>query len=591
MLKLLKSLRPFSLQLIALIILVYGQVATTLAIPDYMATIINQGIVGKNNHLILQIGGKMLIVALLGAVCMIGVGYLAARIATGFAKNIRADVFRKVESFSLAEFDKFSTASLITRSTNDIQQIQQVLVMLLRLALMAPIMGVWAIIKAYQLAPSMTWIMALAVGTLLAIIIVLFSVALPRFKRLQKLVDRLNLVTREILTGLRVIRAFNTDKYEERKFDKVNLDLTKLNLFVNRLMVILMPAMMLILSSTSLAIIWVGAHEVNTGNLQIGDMIAFMQYAMQVIFAFLMLSIIFILVPRASVSAGRVAEVLDTDPEIVDPKQPVRPTSGAFGLVEFDDVTFAYPGASDPVFSHVSFTARPGETTAIVGSTGSGKSTLINLIPRFYDATSGTVKVDGVDVRDMKMENLYAKIGYVPQRGVLFSGSVESNLKYGAPHASDIQMERASRIAQAASFIRGLDGRYDASIAQGGQNISGGQKQRLAIARAIVHNPEIYLFDDSFSALDFKTDASLREALVKETRTKTVIIVAQRITTIMGAQKIIVLSEGAVVGQGTHTELLANCSVYQEIASSQLSEEELANSRIQSGPLTAKEVS
>jgi ATP-binding cassette subfamily B multidrug efflux pump len=591
MLRLLKSLRPFTLQLIALIILVYGQVATTLAIPDYMATIINRGIVGKNNHLILQTGEKMILVALLGAVCMVGVGFLAARVATGFAKKIRTDVFRKVESFSLAEFDKFSTASLITRSTNDIQQIQQVLVMLLRLALMAPIMGVWAIIKAYQLAPSMTWIMALAVGTLLAIIVVLFSVALPRFKRLQKLVDRLNLVTREILTGLRVIRAFNTDKYEERKFDKVNLDLTRLNLVVNRLMVVLMPAMMLILSFTSLAIIWVGAHEVNTGNLQIGDMIAFMQYAMQVIFAFLMLSIIFILVPRASVSAGRVAEVLDTDPEIVDPKKPVRPAPDAFGLVEFDDVTFAYPGATDPVFSHVSFTARPGETTAIVGSTGSGKSTLVNLIPRFYDVTHGSVKVDGVDVREMKMETLYAKIGYVPQRGVLFSGSVESNLKYGAPHASDLQMERASRIAQAASFIRGLDGRYDASIAQGGQNISGGQKQRLAIARAIVHNPEIYLFDDSFSALDFKTDASLRKALVKEIKAKTVITVAQRITTIMGAQKIIVLSEGGVVGQGTHTELLASCPVYQEIASSQLSEEELATSRTSPGSLSAKEAS
>ncbi|HUD11180.1 MAG TPA: ABC transporter ATP-binding protein [Candidatus Saccharimonadia bacterium] len=585
MFKLLKSLKPFSIQLLVLLVLVYGQVAATLAIPDYMATIINKGIVAKDSHVIVTTGVMMLGVALLGAICMVGVGFLASRIATGFAKRIRSDVFRKVESFSLAEFDTFSTASLITRSTNDIQQIQTVLVMLLRLVLMAPMMGIWAIFKAYQLAPSMTWIMALAVSVLLAMIITLFTVAVPRFKKLQKMVDRLNLVTREILTGLRVIRAFNTDKFEEKKFDKVNRDLTKLNLFVNRLMVILMPAMMLIMSVTSLAIIWVGAHEINTGNLQIGDMIAFMQYAMQVIFSFLMLSIIFIMVPRASVSAGRVAEVLDTEPEIIDPGIGKKPTAGAVGLVEFEDVAFAYPGASEPVLRGVTFTARPGETTAIVGSTGSGKSTLINLIPRFYDTTSGTVKIDGVDVRDMRMEDLYNRVGYVPQRGVLFSGTVESNLKYGDPHASDLKMQRAARIAQASAFIKDLEGDYDAAIAQGGQNISGGQKQRLAIARAIVHDPEIYLFDDSFSALDFKTDAALRKALTSETKNKTVIIVAQRISTIMSAGKIIVLSDGAIVGQGTHAELLSSCSVYREIASSQLSDEELARHTAGSAPL------
>jgi ATP-binding cassette subfamily B multidrug efflux pump len=571
-----KSLKPFTLQLIALVALVYGQVATTLAIPDYMATIINKGIVGKNSSLIISTGGRMLLVALFGAICMIGVGFLASRVATGFARNIRADVFRKVENFSLAEFDKFSTASLITRSTNDIQQIQMVLVMLLRLALMAPIMAVWAIIKAYNLAPSMTWIMALAVATLLTIIVTLFSIALPRFKKLQKTVDRLNLVTREILTGLRVIRAFNTDSYEEQKFDQVNHELTDLNLFVNRLMVVLMPAMMLIMSFSSLAIIWVGAHEVNTGNLLIGNMIAFMQYSMQVIFAFLMLSIIFIMVPRASVSLGRVAQVLDTEPQISDPEKPIKSKKAAQGLIEFDNVSFSYPGAEAPAVKSLSFTALPGQTTAVVGSTGSGKSTLVNLIPRFYDTSSGSVKIDDVDIRDMNMEDLYKKIGYVPQKSVLFSGTVSSNIKYGAPDATPEQVTRAAKISQATDFIKGLEGGYEAPIAQGGQNISGGQKQRLAIARALVRDPEIYLFDDSFSALDFKTDAKLRKALAAETKNKTILIVAQRISTIMNADKIIVLNGGVIVGQGTHAELLANCNVYKEIASSQLSDEELA---------------
>jgi ATP-binding cassette, subfamily B, multidrug efflux pump len=575
MFKMLKSFKPFTLQLIALLVLVYGQVATTLAIPDYIATIINKGIVLKDNSLILTTGSRMILVALLGALCMVGVGFLAARIATGFAKIIRSDVFEKVENFSLAEFDKFSTASLITRSTNDIQQIQMVLAMLLRLALMAPMMGVWGIFKAYRLAPSMTWIMAVSVGALLILIGTLFTIALPRFRRLQKTVDRLNLVTREILTGLRVIRAFNTDEYEQQKFDTVNRDLTRINLFVNRIMVVLMPAMMLLIGLTSIAIIWVGAHAIDAGYLQIGDMIAFMQYAMQVIFSFLMLSVIFIMVPRATVSVGRIAEVLDTDPQIADPPKPTGPDPHKKGLVEFKNVAFAYPGASQPVFKDVSFTAQPGQTTAIVGSTGSGKSTLINLIPRFYDASEGSVSVDGVDVRSLKMEDLYSKIGYVPQRGVLFSGTVKSNLKYGAPNASDEKVHRSAKIAQASTFIEELDGRYGAQIAQGGKNISGGQKQRLAIARAIVHDPEIYLFDDSFSALDFKTESMLHQALAKAIHTKTILIVAQRITTIMDAHKILVLSDGAIVGEGTHSELMNTCPVYFEIASSQLSEKEL----------------
>ncbi|MBU6389066.1 ABC transporter ATP-binding protein/permease [Patescibacteria group bacterium] len=575
MLKLLRHLKPFLWMLVLLVILVWIQVQVNLSLPDYLAEIINKGIVVKDQSFIWKTGGTMLLISLLGAVATVGVGYLAAQIGTGFARNVRDKLFSKVESFSLAEFGSFSTASLITRSTNDIQQVQMVLVILLRLVLMAPLMGIGAIIKAYQLAPSMTWIMALAVIVMMGIISILFAVAIPRFQKLQKLVDRLNLVTREILTGLRVIRAFNTEKYEEKKFDIANADLTNANLFVNRLMVVTQPMMMLIMNATSLAIIWVGAQRIDTGTLQIGDMIAFMQYGMQVIFSFLMISIIFIMVPRASVSAQRVEEVLEVKPIITDPERPVRIDTITSGLVEFEDVTFSYSGADEPVLKNISFVAKPGETTALIGSTGSGKSTLINLIPRFYDVTSGRVKIDGVDVRDLKMEDLYRKIGYVPQQGVLFSGTVESNIKYGAPHASDDEVHHVSRIAQASEFVEKLDGEYQAPIAQGGANVSGGQKQRLSIARALARKPEIYIFDDSFSALDFKTDAALRHALNTETKNKTVLIVGQRISTIMNADKIIVLDEGRIVGQGRHRELLKDNPVYREIALSQLSEEEL----------------
>ena len=554
--------------------MVFLMVAANLTLPDYMAKIINDGIVVQNSHLVWTTGALMLAMALGGGLANIVVGYFAARIATGFAKTIRERVFTKVESFSLTEFNTFSTASLITRSTNDIQQIQTVLVMILRLALMAPIMGIWAIAKAYQNAPSMTWIMGLAVGVLLTIIVVLFSIALPRFRRLQKLVDRLNLVTREILTGLRVIRAFNREAYEEKKFDAANVDLTNVNLFVNRLMVIMQPIMMLILNVTAIGIVWVGAHLIESGSLQIGGMMAFMIYASQVIFAFLMISIIFIMVPRASVSAQRVAEVLETEATITDPDQPVTPAK-VTGQVEFDHVTFTYPGADTAVLENITFTAQPGQTTAFVGSTGSGKTTLINLIPRFYDVSDGVIRVDGVDIRQMRQEDLYAKIGYVPQKGVLFSGSVISNLKYGAPHATNEDVKRAVDIAQANEFVTHLPGAYEAPIAQGGTNISGGQKQRLSIARALIRRPEIIIFDDSFSALDFATDARLRHALKAETRGQTVLIVAQRISTIMDADKIIVLDEGRIVGQGRHAELMKSCPVYREIALSQLSEEEL----------------
>ncbi len=561
----------FLLQLVAIFLMV----AATLELPDSMARVINQGVLKHDNALIWRAGLFMLLLALGAAAASAVSGLLAARIATGFARDIREAVFAKIESFSLAEFHKFSTASLITRSTNDVQQLQMVLVMLLRMALMAPFMGVWAIIKAYHAAPSMTWIMALAIAILVTFITALFRLAIPRYRRLQTLVDKLNLVTREILTGLRVIRAFNRERFEEAKFDGVNSDLMRLNLTINRLMMLMQPAMLLILNLTVLEIVWSGAHLIDLARLNVGDMLAFMQYAMQAIMGFLLLTFIFMLVPRASVSAGRIAEVLNTEVTVVDPASPaVPPRQG--GRVEFDHVTFAYAGAEEPVLRDVSFTALPGQTTAIVGSTGSGKSTLINLIPRLYDPTRGTVCIDGADVRSMKLEDVYARIGYVPQRGILFSGTVESNIRYGAPDAAQDAVEQAVEIAQAREFVDGNSGGYTAAISQKGTNVSGGQRQRLSIARAIVRDPEIYIFDDSFSALDFRTDALLRQALRGATREKTVIIVAQRIGTIINADKIVVLDEGRIVGEGTHRQLMETCEVYREIALSQLSERELA---------------
>lgn len=573
--QLLKYIKPYLWQLFLLLVAVYVMVEATLALPDYMATIINKGIVAQNMSVVWSNGWSMLLFAFVAAGASVFVGWFASRIAAGFSRDIRAATFAKVESFSLHEFSTFSTASLITRTTNDVQQIQMVMTMLLRMALMAPFMGIWAILKAYRNAPSMTWIMGLSVGVLIAIIAVLFTIAIPRFKILQKLVDRLNLVSREILTGLRVIRAFNRERAEEKKFDIANVELTRINLFVNRLLVIMQPVMMLIMNLTTLAIVWYGAHLVDLGQLQIGQMMAFMQYAMQAIFSFLLITMVFIIIPRASVSADRIGAVLATEATIKDPDKPVDVTSARGGKVEFDHVTFSYAGADEPVLHDISFIALPGQTTAFVGSTGSGKSTLINLIPRFYDVTSGAIKIDDVDIRQMRMEDVYAKIGYVPQQGVLFSGTVESNLKYGAPNASDDEVKQAVDISQAKDFVEKLDELYQGEISQGGTNVSGGQKQRLSIARAIIRKPELYIFDDSFSALDFTTDAKLRQALSVATKNKTVLIVAQRISTIMNADKIIVLDEGRIVGQGTHNELMESCSVYREIASSQLSEEEL----------------
>jgi len=551
----------------------------SLQLPDYMAKIVNEGIMSENQSLIWSTGLKMLLVTAIGAVSTIVVGYLSSRIGTGFSKILRKEVFSKVESFSLADFNKFSIASLITRTTNDIQQIQMVMIILFRMILSAPIMAIGAVVKAYQSAPSMTWIMGVAIAVLFVVIVILFSVATPKFKLVQKLVDALNLVTRQNLTGLRVIRAFNTEEFEEKKFDEVNKELTKVNLFVNRIMVVMQPVMMLIFNITTIGIIWIGAHMINIDELQIGDMMAFMQYAMQVIISFLMISIVFILLPRASVSAQRVSEVLNVEPTIVDPKKAKKSKAETRGKVEFKNVTFSYPDADVPILHNISFTANPGETTAIIGGTGSGKSTIVNLIPRFFDVTSGEILIDGVDIRDMKQKDLRRKIGYIPQKGVLFSGTIESNIKYGKPNASEKEVKNVVKISQASEFIDSLKQKYAYPIAQGGANISGGQKQRLAIARALITEPEIYIFDDSFSALDFKTDAKLRNELKKLIKNSTVIIVAQRIGTILDAEQIVVLEEGKIVGIGKHKELMKTCSVYKEMALSQLSQKELDNGK------------
>lgn len=575
MMKLIKIYKPYALWVLVIFALLFVQAMTDLALPDYMSNIVNNGITTGDTGYILQEGGKMLLVALLGAVCTILVGFLSARLAAGTARNLRHDVFRKVERFSNAEFDRFSTASLITRTTNDIQQIQMLSVMALRFVFYAPIMGVGGVVKAVTKSPNLSWIIAVAVLVVIGLVLVLFSLSVPKFKLVQKLVDRLNLVTRESLTGMMVIRAFNTQKREEERFDEVNRDLTKTNLFVNRLMVFMMPVMMFVMNAVQITIIWIGAGQVDAGAIQVGDMMAFMQYAMQIIMSFLMISVMFIMLPRASVSAERINEVLDTEPVIQDKDAPKHFPSDFKGVVEFHNVTFTYPGASEPVLNDINFVAKPGETTAFIGSTGSGKSTLVNLIDRFYDVSTGHISIDGVDIRDVTQHELHEKIGFVPQKGVLFSGTIASNLRYGKEDAAEEELVAASRIAQAAEFIDEKENRYDSDIAQGGGNVSGGQKQRLSIARALVKQAPIYIFDDSFSALDFKTDAALRRALKQETGESTVLIVAQRISTIMGAEQIIVLDEGRIVGKGTHRELLQNCAVYREIAQSQLSEEEL----------------
>ncbi len=524
---------------------------------------------------ILVSGAKMLGVALLGAVVSIIVGFIASKVAAKTAMELRSNIFKKVMSFSNSEMDKFSTASLITRSTNDIQQIQMVIVMLLRMVLYAPIIGIGGVIKVLNTNTSMTWIIGLAVVIILGIVVTLFITVMPKFKMLQKLVDKVNLVTREILTGLPVIRAFSTQKHEEERFDKANKDLTKTNLFVNRIMSGMMPLMMFVMNGVTLLIVWNGGKGIDAGTMQVGDMMAFIQYSMQIIMAFLMITMMSIILPRAAVSAVRVDEVLNTKLSINDSENPQNFDENKKGVVEFKNVSFRYPDADEDILTNISFTAKPGETTAFIGSTGSGKSTLINLIPRFFDVTEGEILVDGVDIRNVSQHELREKIGYVPQKGVLFSGTIDSNLRYGKEDATEKEIEKATKIAQATEFIETKPEKYNTEIAQGGSNVSGGQKQRLSIARAIAKNPEIYIFDDSFSALDFKTDAALRKSLKAETGDSTVLIVAQRISTILNAEQIIVLDEGKIVGKGTHKELLNNCEVYKQIALSQLSKEEL----------------
>ena len=525
---------------------------------------------------ILRTGGIMLIISLIGGASTIITGYLASRTAAGAARDIRRDVFKKVESFSSAEFNKFSTASLITRSTNDVTQVQTVIFMIIRMVLFAPILGIGGIIRAIDKSANMWWLIAIAVITLIGLIIIVFIIAVPKFKIMQDLIDRLNLVTRENLSGMMVIRAFNKQDDELVRFDKANRDLTDTGLFVARVMVTLMPLMMLIMSGLSLAIIWVGSHQVAEATMQVGDMMAFMQYAMQIVMAFLMMSMMFIFLPRAAVSGARIADVLETDVIIQDPDSPQAIPEPVKGEIEFKDVSFRYADAEDDVIQNISFTARPGETTAFIGSTGCGKSTVINLIPRFFDVTRGEILLDGVDIRDVKQSDLRDKIGFVPQKGTLFTGTIESNLLYADKDASPETLREAIEIAQAAEFVFSTEEGLDAAISQGGTNVSGGQKQRLAIARALVKKPPIYIFDDSFSALDFKTDSTLRRELKEKIGESTVLIVTQRVATVKNADQIIVLDEGRIVGKGTHKELMKSCETYQEIASSQLSKEELA---------------
>ncbi|MGD0749927.1 MAG: ABC transporter ATP-binding protein [Anaerolineales bacterium] len=551
------------------------QAICDLSLPDYMSDIVDNGVLNGNVNYIFQIGGKMILITLLSAACMIVTGYFASRIAAFTARDMRADVFKRVQTFSNPELDKFSPASLITRTTNDITQIQLLIIMMMRMVVYSAILGTGGAIKAISESRTLSWTIVGAVLALVVLIIILFYIVMPRMRLMQTLVDKLNLISRENLEGMLVIRAFNTRNFEEARFDGANVALTDTSLFINRTMMMMMPTMMFIMNVTTVLIVWFGAHQIANLTIDIGKMMAFMQYAMQIIMSFLMLSVMFILIPRAMVSAGRIKEVLETATAVKDKVKAIRPRADFVPDVEYENVTFGYPGGEEPVLKNISFKARHGQTTAFIGVTGSGKSTLVNLLLRFYDVTGGRILVDGVDIRDMKRRDLREKIGYIPQKATLFSGTIKSNLQYADSRSTFENIQRAARIAQAEEFISTEPNGYDAHVAQGGTNFSGGQKQRLSIARALVKNAPIYIFDDSFSALDMKTDAALREALHRETGGSTLFIVAQRVGTILTADQIIVLENGEIVGKGTHRELLHSCEVYREIAMSQLSEDEL----------------
>jgi ATP-binding cassette, subfamily B, multidrug efflux pump len=575
MTKLVRYLKPFALAVAGVLVLLLFQSLAELYLPNLMSDIIDTGVIKGDTAYIWRVGGFMLLVAGGSALCNIVAAYLSAKIGAGFGKNLRSKVFSRVESYSLHEFDKIGTATLITRTTNDITQVQMVLIMILRMMISAPMMAVGGIIMAVSKDATLSLVLVVVLPFLAGLIAFVATKGVPLFKAMQVKLDRLNLVLRENLTGIRVVRAFDRIDYEKRRFEEANADLTNTAIKVNKIMAVMMPAMMLIMNFTTIAIIWFGGIRIDGGHMQVGDMMAFLQYAMQIMFSFVMLSMMFVMIPRAEASAVRINEVLETVPEINDPTQP-KPASAKRGYVEFLDVTFSYPGAEEPAISHISFRADPGRVTAIIGGTGSGKSTLISLIPRFYDIDSGKILVDGLDVREITQQALRTKIGFVPQKAVLFTGSVADNIRYGKETASDEEVRYAAQVAQATEFISGMQEGFNSEIAQGGTNVSGGQKQRLSIARALVRRPEVYIFDDSFSALDFKTDARLRTALKKETADATVLIVAQRVSTVMDADQIVVLDDGQVAGIGTHRELMSSCAVYREIVSSQLSEEELA---------------
>ncbi len=599
MIRLYRFLKPFWIALVVSVLLIFLQTLSTLYLPTLMANIVDNGIARKNVGYIVNIGEVMLLITVGGMVASIAAAFLSSRVAAGFGRDVRAKLFARVETFSLHEFDHFGTATLITRTTNDVTQVQMVTLVILRMMVSAPIMAIGGIVLAFRQDRPLTLVLAVAIPVLVIAIVLTARAAIPLFGLMQTKLDRLNLVMREGLTGIRVIRAFNRVAYQTRRFDDANTDLADNAIRANRIVAFLMPTLMLIMNLTSVAILWFGAIRINAGGMQVGSLIAFTQYSVQIMFSFLMVSMLFVMIPRASASAGRINAVLDTVPEITDPPDPINlpsppnsdvpvpeaeavrseysyPSSLTPSTVEFRNVTFSYPGAEQPALSNISFHTGPGEVTAIIGGTGAGKSTLVKLIPRFYDVDSGCVLVDGVDVRAVSQRSLRAKISLVPQHTVLFSGTIADNIRFGNQEAGDDDLRSAASIAQAAEFIDGTDGGLDATVAQGGSNFSGGQKQRLSIARAVVRKPEVYVFDDSFSALDFKTDARVRRALKRETTHATVLIVAQRVATVMDADRIIVLDEGRIAGIGTHRELMRDCEVYREIVSSQLSPEEVA---------------